>query len=150
MEQRKSSTPVVEEFDDEVESDEIEDEIIDLDEIKGGDEGGTSPKELATKLGIDPRSLRKFLRDHFPKDEHPGQGGRWSLTDDQAVEVESKYAAWVDAKPAKEAKEKVASNGGRSKKQAAAPVEEDDVEDFESLEDPSEGLEDLDFEDIED
>ena len=36
-------------------------------------------KDFATALGTDPKTLRKFLRDSTPRDQHPGKGGRWVL-----------------------------------------------------------------------
>ena len=36
-------------------------------------------KAFAQAIGTDPKSLRKYLRDTTPRDEHPGKGGRWVL-----------------------------------------------------------------------
>lgn len=36
-------------------------------------------RAFAEAIGTDPKSLRKFLRDSTPRDEHPGKGGRWVL-----------------------------------------------------------------------
>ncbi|MBS1906951.1 MAG: DUF262 domain-containing protein [Actinobacteria bacterium] len=43
------------------------------------DEGGISPAALAVLLGVDGRSIRRFLRSITPKEEQPGSGGRWSI-----------------------------------------------------------------------
>ena len=36
-------------------------------------------KQYAAALSTDPKTLRKFLRDSTPRDQHPGKGGRWVL-----------------------------------------------------------------------
>lgn len=36
-------------------------------------------KDLATELGTDPRTARKFLRKVTPNEDHPGKGGRWEI-----------------------------------------------------------------------
>lgn len=36
-------------------------------------------KDLATELGTDGRTARKFLRKVTPVEDHPGKGGRWSI-----------------------------------------------------------------------
>lgn len=36
-------------------------------------------KDLATELGTDPRTARKFLRKVTDTDQHPGKGGRWEI-----------------------------------------------------------------------
>lgn len=38
-----------------------------------------TPADLATELGTDARTARKFLRSITPKDEQPGKGSRWAL-----------------------------------------------------------------------
>lgn len=38
-----------------------------------------TPAELATELGTDARTARKFLRSITPKDDQPGKGSRWAL-----------------------------------------------------------------------
>lgn len=38
-----------------------------------------TPADLATVLGTDARTARKFLRTITPKDEQPGKGSRWSI-----------------------------------------------------------------------
>jgi predicted transcriptional regulator len=36
-------------------------------------------KDFAAAIGTDPKTLRKFLRDSTPRDQHPGKGSRWVL-----------------------------------------------------------------------
>jgi hypothetical protein len=36
-------------------------------------------RQFADALGTDPKTVRKYLRDSTPRDEHPGKGGRWVL-----------------------------------------------------------------------
>ncbi len=36
-------------------------------------------KDFAASIGTDPKTLRKYLRDSTPRDQHPGKGSRWVL-----------------------------------------------------------------------
>lgn len=52
--------------------------------------------EVATELGTDPRTLRKFLRATTPKDAQPGKGSRYSLKGDarSIQSMKKKFIAW--------------------------------------------------------
>jgi hypothetical protein len=53
-------------------------------------------KEFAAAIGTDPKTLRKFLRDSTPRDQHPGKGSRWVLPGSKAVLAKARrdFAKW--------------------------------------------------------
>jgi hypothetical protein len=53
--------------------------------------------DLATELGTDGRTARKFLRSVTPKDDQPGKGGRWAIEKAQVRSLKSKFAAFQKA-----------------------------------------------------
>lgn len=55
-----------------------------------------TPKELATELDTDARTVRKFLRATLP-DAAPGKGSRWAIERKQVRSLKAKFAAWVAA-----------------------------------------------------
>lgn len=91
-----------------------------------------SAKEMARRLGTDPRNFRKFLRETTEADQHPGQGGRWTFLDDDDVveEHRTNFETW---------------RGAKAKRQAAeAPEDVEELEDdFEEIELDDEDEEDL-------
>jgi hypothetical protein len=52
-----------------------------------------TPAELATELGTDARTTRKFLRSITPRDAQPGKGSRWSIEKKQLRSLRTKFAA---------------------------------------------------------
>lgn len=54
-------------------------------------------QDLATELGTDPRTARKFLRSITAKDEQPGKGSRWAIEKGQVRSMKSKFAAFSKA-----------------------------------------------------
>lgn len=59
--------------------------------------------DLATELGTDPRTARKFMRSITPAESQPGKGGRWGIEKREVRSLKSKfakYAADVEAKRA--------------------------------------------------
>lgn len=103
-----------------------------------------SAKEVAAELDTDPRTLRKFLREVIPADEHPGQGGRWVLGKADVNKLKKQFAGW-GSKPKSEESDGEAKPKRASKraKQVEAEEIEDEVVDLEAEED-------LDFTDLED
>lgn len=62
--------------------------------------------ELATELGTDPRTARKFLRSITDADAQPGKGGRWSIEKREVRSMKSKFTKFEnDAQAAREARE---------------------------------------------
>jgi hypothetical protein len=51
-----------------------------------------TPKELATELNTDPKTVRKFLRSL--SSERPGKGGRWAIPTDMVEELTDRFQAW--------------------------------------------------------
>lgn len=61
--------------------------------------------DLATELGTDPRTARKFLRSVTPADEQPGKGGRWAIEKREVRSLKSKFTKFTDeANAAREAR----------------------------------------------
>lgn len=63
--------------------------------IKVGPEDVHQPEDLAARLGLDARRVRRFLRDTFPRDES-GEGTRWYLSPEQAQAVLDHFGADID------------------------------------------------------
>jgi hypothetical protein len=107
-----------------------------------------SAKDLAQECDTDPRSMRKFLRQHLPAEDQPGQGGRYVFT---KAEVKKIKAAWAKAQkvtdaPVEDTKSKKGSK--KSKVEEVTDREPDeDIVDLEEIDDPS--LDDIDDEDLE-
>lgn len=68
-----------------------------------------TPKQAADAIGTDPRTLRKYLRDSIPREDHPGKGGRWELKGSKRdlAALRKGFLAW-QAEQAKEAQERAA------------------------------------------
>lgn len=49
-----------------------------------------SAKAIATELGIDPKSFRRWLRRNT--EDRAGKGGRWNFTAEQAEELKAAYS----------------------------------------------------------
>lgn len=68
-----------------------------------------TPAQLATELGTDARTTRKFLRSITPKDAQPGKGSRWAIkgTKTEIAAMRKKFtafeAAQADAKAKRDA-----------------------------------------------
>lgn len=78
-----------------------------------------SAKQVALEVGTDARNFRKFLRDVTPRDDQPGQGGRWTFTRGEATKIAKRFAKWAkDNAAATEAAEKAASTNGGTKAKA--------------------------------
>jgi hypothetical protein len=51
---------------------------------------GMAVGDLAEWVGVDPRTMRSFLRDTFPK-AAPGKGGNWYVTDKMIAAAEARW-----------------------------------------------------------
>ena len=58
-------------------------------------------QDLATELGTDGRTARKFLRSITPKDAQPGKGGRWSIEKKDLRSMKSQFTKFTAAAEAK-------------------------------------------------
>lgn len=54
----------------------------------------TTAKELAEKLGTDPKTVRRFLRSVLPEDARPGRGGRYALDAKAIKALEERFTTW--------------------------------------------------------
>lgn len=52
--------------------------------------------DLATELGTDARTARKFLRSVTPKDDQPGKGSRWSIEKKDLRGLKKKFTAFAE------------------------------------------------------
>jgi hypothetical protein len=103
-----------------------------------------SAKELAQECGTDPKTVRKFLRDHLAADEQPGQGGRYAFTKKEAKDLVKAYKEWGAGKAAK------AETKSKSKKtEEIEDLSDEELEDFEADLDEDEEPDDDDLEEIE-
>lgn len=50
---------------------------------------GTTPKDLAAEMNINPKSLRRFIRAHFA--DRAGSGNRYNLTDEACDYIRNNY-----------------------------------------------------------
>lgn len=55
-----------------------------------------TPKALATELGTDPKTVRKFLRSIT--EDRAGKGGRWVIEADKVEGLKRRFATWKSAK----------------------------------------------------
>lgn len=88
-------------------------------------------KDFAAEIGTDPKTLRKYLRDTTPRDQHPGKGSRWVLpgTKTALTAARKGFAKWQ-----KEQADAAAERAAKAAKDAAQAVEDSEV-----LEDEVEG-----------
>jgi hypothetical protein len=86
-------------------------------------------KDFAAAIGTDPKSLRKFLRDSTPAEEHPGKGGRWVLpgTKTAIAKARKDYAKW-------------SAEQAKAQAERAAKASKDAEDALEALEDADEDL----------
>lgn len=104
-----------------------------------------TPAALATELGTDPRTTRKFLRSITPKESQPGKGARWEIkgTKTELARLQKAFRAFTEAQEkAKndraEAKNKVEENTDNDDEIAEKVTEHEIFEnDFDSLEGPT-------------
>lgn len=76
-----------------------------------------TPADLATELGTDARTARKFLRAITPRDEQPGKGARWAIkgTKTNIATMQKKFSKFQE--------EAEAAKAAREAKKAEAPTE---------------------------
>ena len=85
-----------------------------------------TPAELASEVGSDSKTVRKFLRSITPREEQPGKGSRWAI--DGSKRSVSKLRKQFNEWNAAQAEEKAARAKAAAEKAAAAvEVDEDEV-----------------------
>lgn len=108
-----------------------------------------SAKEVARDLGTDARTFRKFLREVTPKEEQPGQGGRWTFTSKDVAKLKKQFGQWSDqaarTKAAKEVKDKEKDDDA---KKPSSPTKGKKRAKLEEAEEIPSGDEPLDLDDL--
>lgn len=103
-----------------------------------------SAKQVATRIGTDAKSLRKFFRTHSSLVEAVGQGGRYDFAADDIPRIEKEFKEW----------KKNAGRRGTKKEVDPTPAEveeaEEEFEDLESVEPSDEDLQEIGEDDVED
>lgn len=117
-----------------------------------------SAKEVAKDFGTDARTFRKFLREHLPSEDQPGQGGRYTFTKGDIGKLKKAYTAWADGTAAKKKAAAESAVDGKATpkvkavkepKRPKAMQEPEEIEVDEDFEAELEEIEDLDIEDLE-
>jgi predicted YcjX-like family ATPase len=93
-------------------------------------------KDFAAAIGTDPKTLRKFLRDSTPTEEHPGKGGRWVLpgTKTAITAAKKSFAKW-------------SAEQAKAQAERAAKASKDAEDALEALEDSTDADEETDQDD---
>lgn len=78
-----------------------------------------STREAATKIGVDPRALRKMLR---ASEQGVGTGARYEFAPDQLPDLKKRFAAWSKADEAKRAAKKPAPKAKAKQEPTPAQV----------------------------
>ena len=98
------------------------------------DEKTYSAKQVATRIGTDAKTLRKFFRTHSSLVEAVGQGGRYEFAGEDIPRIKEEFDSWKSS----------SSRGAKKKVEEVAPeVLEEAEEEFEGLEDPEPSDEEL-------
>lgn len=96
--------------------------------------------ELATELGTDSRTVRKFLRaDARSRGEAiPGKGARWSIERREVRSLKKRFDAWSAAQDeAREARAKVEHSVAPDNGEVTESETEESLDSLDSLEGPS-------------
>lgn len=104
-----------------------------------------SPAALATELGTDARTARKFLRSITPKEDQPGKGARWAVkgTKTEIARLQKAFRAFSEAQEKAKNDRAEAKNAPKNEviENTDEVIENDENEfenDFDSLEGPTE------------
>ena len=109
-------------------------------------------KQVATRIGTDAKTLRKFFRSDASTVEAVGQGGRYEFAKEDLETIRSEFNAWNTSRPTRSAPGAKADKPAEPKRKAAeeVPDEELELEDDEEASGPSDDeLDDLELEDDE-
>lgn len=107
-------------------------------------------KQVATRIGTDSKTLRKFFRSPASTVEPVGQGGRYVFDAADLPKIKAEFDKWNSTKSTRSPRVEGAAKGKRSAPRNASVVEEDyDLVEFdEEDEEPTEAdLQDLSEED---
>lgn len=81
---------------------------------------GLSSKVVAEKLGTEPRTLRRFLRDD-PTYRNAGSGGRYVFTDRDMPTLKKRFASWQAGVESRRAKRDTSGLVNKSKASEPEP-----------------------------
>jgi hypothetical protein len=88
-----------------------------------------TPKQVASRIGTDAKTLRKFFRSGVGTVKAVGQGGRYEFPADMIDTIRSEFDTWKGNKPVrKPAGEKGASSKTRTAPATAEVIEDDEEE----------------------
>lgn len=49
-----------------------------------------SPNEIAALLSVDPKTIRRVVRNVIPRESHPGRGGAWRIKGDMISAIKDR------------------------------------------------------------
>jgi hypothetical protein len=101
-------------------------------------------KQVATRIGTDPKTLRKFLRSAASPYESVGQGGRYDFPVEDLPEIDKAFHKWHN-RGAKKSSTPTKRTVKRVTK--AAPIEDEDDDFREPTEEELAELDELEFDD---
>lgn len=52
-----------------------------------------SPNEIAAILDVDPKTIRRVIRNVIPRESHPGRGGAWRIKGDLIDPIKTRLEA---------------------------------------------------------
>jgi hypothetical protein len=147
---------------DELDDDEVEDmtldELADTVEKVQAEEKVAPPeptgdtltaKQVATRIGTDAKTLRKFFRSPNSTVEAVGQGGRYEFAKEDLEKIRSEFTNWSSNKPARAPKGSKSTADAEPKRKVEDIPEEDLEFDDEELEASADEVEDDELEDDE-
>lgn len=106
-------------------------------------------KQVATRIGTDAKTLRKFFRSANSTVEAVGQGGRYEFAKDDLEKIRSEFTNWNTNKPARAPKGSKSTADAEPKRKVEDIPEEDLELDDEELEESADELEEDELEDDE-
>lgn len=135
------------------EDDELDDNELDDEAEEGPPERDEyTAKQVATRIGTDAKTLRKFFRSAASTVEPVGQGGRYVFDASDLPKIRAEFTKWNTTKPVRTpGTKKTAAPKGRQAPAGADLIEEDDeVLELDDLDEPNEDeLEDIELDDDE-
>lgn len=139
-------------------SDEADDEELELEEDDEVDDKPTPPepsgetltaKQVATRIGTDAKTLRKFFRSANSTVEAVGQGGRYEFAKEDLEKIRSEFTNWNTNKPARAPKGSKSTDEAEPKRKVEDIPEEDLELDDDELEESADEVEEDELEDDE-
>lgn len=146
--------------DEELDDDEVDDmpleDLADTIEKVQAEDKATPPepsgetltaKQVATRIGTDAKTLRKFFRSPNSTVEAVGQGGRYEFAKEDLEKIRSEFANWSSNKPARAPKGSKKDADAEPKRKVEDIPEEDLEFDDDELEASADEVEDDELED---